>query len=87
MECVNSDDSDDNSRCSTPIPDSRPISPGPWHPENTNTPPSEGAGSVGTEGRTGEVNFLLFKIYLRRSRRLNVTLFFVGGFNGWLELG
>ena len=73
MECVNSDNSDNQSPskamssipgtpvgCSTPIPDSRPITPGPWHPENTNTPPSEEAGSVGTEGRTGEVN--LFSI-------------------------
>ena len=67
MECVNSDNSRDMSSipgtpvgCSTPIPDSRPITPGPWHPENTNTPPSEEAGSVGTEGRTGEVN--LFSI-------------------------
>ena len=73
MECVNSDNSDNQTPsktmssipgtpvgCSTPIPDSRPITPGPWHPENTNTPPSEEAGSVGTEGRTGEVN--LFSI-------------------------
>ena len=40
----------------TPIPGSRSITPGPWHPENTNTPPSEGAASVGTDGRTGKVN-------------------------------
>ena len=75
MECVNSDNSDNQSPsktmssipgtpvgCSTPIPDSRPITPGPWHPENTNTPPSEEAGSdsVGSEGRKEQVN--LFSI-------------------------
>ena len=69
MECVNSENSRDMSSipgtpvgCSTPIPDSRPITPGPWHPENTNTPPSEEAGSdsVGSEGRKEQVN--LFSI-------------------------
>ena len=45
----------------TPMPHSSSYTPnGGFDPTVPNTPPNEEAGSVGTEGRTGEVNFKLY---------------------------